>query len=281
MAGPVPGKWYVDWQSEDHGHAFDGRHALNDKNLVRNYESFTDVCLLKERLDPSRRVSLLEVGCATGEFFRYLRIRYPLVDYHGIDISQSAIARACQKYPSERFFASDPNSKVADAVRALGMRENPAILYTKDVVHHQTNPWEFVSQLLEMTRDALIMRVRTRDVGQTVTDPELACQYHYHGWMPYIVMNLQELIDHIMSQLPRCELVVYRNHVVLGGRENRFLPRECYPSETGTAETAVGVFPSSEHPGRVRVEDRKDQAIRYSLDYRLKHYVRRVLRSLV
>jgi len=279
--GPVPRKWYVDWQSEDHGRVFDGRRALSDKNLVRNYESFNDVQLLNERLDRARKVSLLEVGCATGEFYRYLRTKYPLVNYRGIDISRSAIARARQKYPQERFFVSDAGAKVADTVKLLGMPENPAIVYSKDVAHHQTNPREFVTQLVEVTSEALIIRVRTRDVGQTVADPELSCQYHYQGWMPYIVLNLEELIAHITSLLPGCELVAYRNHVVLGGRENRFLPKECYLPETGTAETAVGVFLKTDHPGRVRVEDRKDRAIRYSLDRRLKNYAGRILRNLV
>ena len=250
---------------------------MDNRNLVRYYESFNDVRLLNERLDRSRRVTFLEVGCATGEFYRYLRIRYPQVGYSGVDISRSAIARAQEKYPRARFFLSDPNVKMADVLKQLSMPENPQVVCAKDVVHHQTNPWEFVTQLLDVTSEALIMRVRTRDVGQTVTDPELSCQYHYDGWMPYIVMNLQELIDHITGQRPRCELVVYRNHVVLGGRENRFLPKECYFPETGTAETAVGVFLKTEHPGRISVKDRKDQDVRYSLDYRLKNYARRIL----
>lgn len=254
---------------------------MDDKSLVRNYESFNDVRLLNERLDRSRKVSLLEVGSATGEFYRYLRLKYPNVDYYGIDISRSAIARAREKYPRARFFLSDVNVKMTDVVRQLGVSRNPGVVYVKDVVHHQTTPLEFISQLLHVTSEALVMRLRTRDVGQTVADPELSCQYHYHGWMPYIVMNLQELIDHITSQVPGCELVVYRNHMILGGRENRFLPKECYLAETGTAETAVGIFLRTESPGRVSVEDRRDQNLRYPLGYRVRSFARRILRSLL
>ena len=281
VMGPDCTRWHADWQSGDHARLFDSRHVLDGKNLIRNYESFNDVWLLNEHLDRSRRVSLLEVGCATGEFYRYLRIKYPQVDYYGIDISRAAIVRAREKYPRAQFFLNDPNLRLVDTLKQLGIPEDPDIVYVKDVVHHQTNPWEFVTQLLEATSETLIMRVRTREVGPTVTDPELSCQYHYDGWMPYIVMNLQELIDHITSQRQKCELVVHRNHVILGGRENRFLPKECYLPETGTAETAVGVFLRTEHPGSVRVADRKDQDIRYSLDYRLKNYARRILRNLV
>jgi hypothetical protein len=169
--------------------------------------------------------------------------------------------------------------RMADVVKQLGMAETPEIVYAKDVVHHQTSPFEFVAQLLQVSSEALIMRVRTRDFGQTVADPELSCQYHYHGWMPYIVVNIDELVDYVTHKVPGCEMVVYRSHVILGGRENRFLPKECYLPETGTAETAVGVFLKTEHPGRVRLEDRKEQNVRYSLDYRLKNYARRMFRT--
>lgn len=280
-AGLTSTKWYADWQSKDHARVFSGRQALGGRNLVRNYESFNDVRLLNERLDPSRKVTLLEVGCATGEFYRYLRIKYPRVEYYGIDISRPAIAEAQEKYPRARFFLNDANMKMVDAIQQLNIPRNPEVVYAKDVVHHQIDPWDFLTQLLHVASEVLILRVRTRDVGQTVLEPDLSCQYHYNGWMPYIVMNLQELTDRITDQRPKCELVLYRSHVVLGGRENRFLPKECYLPETGTAETAVGVFLKTEHPGRVSVEDRKDQNVRYTLDYRLKNYARRVLMSFV
>lgn len=251
-------KWCADWQNEDHASHFDVRTALDDSNLLRNYECFNDVLLLNERIDRSKSLTLLEVGCATGEFYRYLQVRYPKLKYYGIDISHPAITRAKEKYPEARFFVSDPEAKILNVFEDPGIPRHPEVVYTKDVVHHQTSPFEFVSELLQIASEALIMRVRTRDIGPTETNPEFSCQYHYKGWVPYIVMNLQDLLDRITDQVPGCEVVVYRNHVVLGGQYNRHLPEACSLKRTGTAETAIGVFLATAHPGKITVEDRRD-----------------------
>ena len=273
-------RWYVDWQELEHARLFDGRHRLSKRDLARNYRSFNDVRLLEERLDRTRSLKFLEVGCATGEFYRYLRTQYPQIGYYGVDVSRPAVARAKEKYPKGNFFVTDPGLPVADNLRMLGIPASPDIVYAKDVLHHQTDPHAFLLQLLTIASGAVILRTRTRDIGQTVADPELSCQYHYKGWMPYIVLNLQELIKSVQTQAPRCELIIYRNHMILGGWENRFLPKECYLPETGTAETAMGVFLETENPGRVHVEDRKDQDLVYSSGYRFKNLICRALRQI-
>lgn len=271
------GEWYGDWQSTDHVRVLDRRYALSDASLVRNYEAFNDVCLLNERLDRASDAALLEVGCATGEFYRYLRVKRPRVRYYGVDIARAAIARAREKYPAGRFFAGEPGVPVADALRSLDLPGAWEVVYAKDVVHHQTRPFDFLAQLLDVTADMLIMRLRTRDRGATVTDPDVSCQHHYQGWMPYIVINVQELIEHIRTRAPRSEIVVYRHHMVLGGQHNRFLPKECYLPETGTAETVVGVFSRTTRPGEVTLENRKDPLPRYSVTSRLNGLVTRML----
>ncbi len=269
-------KWYADWQHPDHVPLFDGRSTLSDRELARNYESFNDVRLLKERVDRSRDLTILEVGCATGEFSRYLRITYPRARYYGIDVSRSAIARAREKYPHVPLFAVEPSMTIADALHVLRV-PRPEFVYSKDVAHHQTNPFPFISELVSVASEAVILRTRTRDVGETVGDAELSCQYHYDGWVPYIVMNLEELIHHLRSQVPACELVICRNHMVLGGRENRYLPKECYLPETGTAETVVGIVLKTERPGQTTLEDRTDRNLEYPLGYRVTNFARRLL----
>lgn len=270
-------KWYADWQHEGHVELFDQRACLSDRDLVRNFESFNDVRLLKARLEETKEISLLEVGCATGEFYRYLRIRSPKVRYTGIDLSEVAIRRAKEKYPEGRFTLSEPSGRIADTLRAIKGFSQPDIVYSKDVLHHQVDPSSFLSELLHIPSQALILRTRTRDIGETLFDPELSCQYHYRGWMPYIVFNLQMLIDQIRSEKPQSDLVVLRNHMILGGKENRFLPKDCYFPQTGTAETALGVFFQGSHPGQVQVEDRKESISGASLPSRVKRYVRRIL----
>ncbi len=270
--------WYADWQHPEHVMHFDARSRLDARNLIRNYEAFNDVRLLKERLDSSRAIDLLEVGCATGEFARYVRVRFPRARYVGLDLSEAAIARARAKYPQTAFFMVEAGRPLADSLRTLGILAHPDVIYSKDVVPHQVEPLAFLSDLIRQASEAVIVRCRTRDRGQTEYDPERSCQYHYGGWMPYIVLNLQELIDHLLAEAPGSEVVVYRHHMVLGGSNNRFLPKDLYLTETGAAETAVGLFKKTDRPGRVTVQDRSDGAFTATWDYRMTRVMQQVLR---
>lgn len=263
-------QWFGDWQNQGHAALFDSRAGLSDRMLRIQMEAFNDVRLLREWLDPARAVRLLEVGCATGEFYRYLRGNLPRVEYWGMDISRPAIARAREKYSRGRFFECDERQILRDNLRRLAPDLTPEVLYSKDVLHHQTDPWGFLRQLLEVPSEALILRTRTRDAGATVLDPQLSCQRHYQGWMPYLVLNLEELAERIRAAAPAAEIAVLRHRMVLGGRENRFLPKECYEPETGTAETAVGVFLKSGRPGTLSVTDRVDSNPSYPLTERIR-----------
>lgn len=274
-------QWYTDWQSAEHARRFDFGLSLDIKNLQRSYESLNDVHLLNNRIERNQALTLVEVGCATGEFYRYLRIKHPHVNYFGTDISRVAITRAKEKYPQASFFVIDPSDEVTNQIRQLPMSSNPEIVYAKDVVHHQIDPFGFIYELLRLASETLIFTCRTRDVGETMLDPELSCQYHYNGWMPYIVMNLQDLINHIAKGFPGCEVVALRNHMILGGQHNRFLPKECYLAETGTAETAVGVFKRTAHPGKVSIEDQKELAFQFTLSSRLRRRIGATLRGLL
>jgi len=273
-------EWYRDWQDPAHGERFDARSRLDARNLIRNYEAFNDVRLLKEWLDSSRSVDLLDVGCATGEFSRYVHLRFPRVRYIGLDLSEAAIARAQTKYPDTTFFVVEATRPLADTLKTLGVPEHPAIIYSKDVVPHQLEPLAFLSGLIRQASEAVIVRCRTRDRGQTERDPERSCQYHYGGWMPYIVLNLQELLEHLLAEAPDSDVVVYRHHIVLGGSNNRFLPKELYLEETGTAETAVGIFKQSARPGRVSIQDRPEEDFVGTWDYRIKGVAQRAVSKL-
>jgi SAM-dependent methyltransferase len=269
--------WYGDWQNRDHVRHFDFRSSLDDRNILRNYESLNDVRLLAERIDRTRELRLLEIGCATGEFMRYLRLRFPSIRYYGVDISRPAIERAMEKYPDGRFFCISRDEEIRTLPGRIGLSGPPQIVYAKDVAQHQVRPFAFVSDLVALASETVIIRCRTRDVGKTELDPERSCQYHYDGWMPYIVMNLRELLDHIIGLAPHCELAVYRNHMVLGGYHGRYLPKDCYLRETGTAETALAVFLRTDRPGHVSIADRLDQNPRYTLDHLVRAGVRKAL----
>jgi hypothetical protein len=136
-------------------------------------------------------------------------------------------------YPAARFHV------VQDPIRS--MPDSPAeLVFARDVVMHAMNPREFLGELYEITIHHLVLRLRTKEKGETIYDPVQSCLYAYGNWVPYIVFNTAELISLLGSCKPRpSRILVRRNPVVLGGYNGRFLPKEFYYPETGTAETAL------------------------------------------
>ena len=222
------------WGREQHAVHFDALSHVPRFVLRRSYERFNEVRLLNAALDHAREPSLLlEVGCATGEFYRYLTLRHPRVTYVGCDISRPATERACQKYPEGRFILTDVDLKAVNHV-------DPDVIFCRDVAHHQPDPLAFIRKLYGMARSLLVMRIRTRDAGETVRDPALSCQLNYGVWAPYIVVNSQELLKELAQFIPQPSLVrLVKHYMVLGGQHARYLPKECYFPETGTAESAL------------------------------------------
>ena len=74
--------------------------------------------------DTSERFSLNDLGCGYGALFDYLVNNYVEFDYAGIDISESMIRAAEQRYkdkPNARFVLSSEPDQVADYAVASGI----------------------------------------------------------------------------------------------------------------------------------------------------------------
>jgi len=222
------------WQESEHADFFDARATLSARELRRCYESFNEFRLFLDHKGEIEGRLFVEIGCATGELYRYLRQYHPEFHYRGYDISHSAIARARQKFPEGRFDTCEPD--LSD-LRQCDLK--PSVLWVRDVVHHQPDPFEYLSKLLPLSEEITILRIRTRDRGPSVIDPERSCQRHYDYWVPYIVLNTDEIVEFISHTIPVESMFVLKNHVQLGGWNNRYLPKDCYYPETGTAETAI------------------------------------------
>lgn len=223
------------WNSDQHAREFDGFRFIPTFSLKALYESFNEVRLLGEvAKDKAGGFSLLEVGCATGELYRYLSARHPKVTYTGCDISQPAIERARSKFPKQAsFHLTDGELNTVQEMRA-------DIVFCRDVVHHQADPFAFLEKLYDLCTTGMILRIRTRDSGESVLDPELSCQYIYETWVPFMVLNSDEVVSKLTPLEPApARIKLVKNYTVLGGVYRRFLPKSCYEESTGTAETAL------------------------------------------
>jgi SAM-dependent methyltransferase len=272
---------YAAWNDKTHAKYFDGGYNLNLRGLKKVYESYNEVKLFLNSKSGLLGNQLLEVGCATGEFLRYIDKYHNEFDYFGVDISKPAIERAKEKYPDGNLFCMNENLLLSETLNRMKIK--PSILYARDVVLHQTNPFEFLQDIISIPSELAIFRIRTRDKGVTVLNPELSCQYHYNKWVPYMVLNIDEVIAAISSQVHFESLYIIKNYQQLGGHTNRYLPKECYYPETGTAETscAIKISENKVEKPKIIIEEVKDSNASFNLfDYKLDYIIKRVRKML-
>jgi SAM-dependent methyltransferase len=218
---------------QEHAELFGTWDRYATRKLVRLCNQFNECQLFRTLVGNEDCRTLSDVGCATGRFYRFFRTVWPTLEYKGFDISAVAIEEARRHFPKGSFRVFDGNLKSVPEIGA-------DIVWCRDVVHHQTDPGGFLSDLYDTTGKYLILRVRTREVGSTVFDVSQSCQYTYGNWVPYIVFNTSELIDLVRSFKPvPAKITLWRHPVVLGGQNGRFSPKELYYPETGTAEASV------------------------------------------
>ncbi len=250
----------------DENYTFEKFHdawaKLTCRELKKTYESFNEVRLFLKHKRDLRGKHFVEIGCSAGELYRYLRMYHPTVQYYGFDISQSAINRSKEKYPEANFSVCR-----RDLSDIRSVCPNPAVVFARDVILHQTKPFEFLERVLALPCEMLVMRLRTRDVGPTVLDPDLSCQWSYTTWIPYMVLNVDEVLDTVKKTGRAASISLIKNYRQLGGWNFRYLPKDCYDPKTGTAETAMLVQFSSDPPSTPKIEigRQADSDPRYTL----------------
>ena len=229
--------FFQGWEDDEHVRIFDWFSYFPTPLFLKQFEYFNEVRLMKEyfELNGSKDKTMFEVGCATGEVFRYLQKRRFNCNYRGFDISEKAVNAAQRKFPNGQFICVEENTR--QIIEDYGQAD---IVFSRDVIIHQTDVWGFLDALVELTKSTLIMRMKTRDVGSTCLDPELSCQAHYGKyWMPYVVINVDEFCQFLAQKAEIKKITILKSYGILGGRNGRYLPKELYFPDAGTAETSV------------------------------------------
>lgn len=226
---------HIGWDTQDHLKEFDHWNTMNNSEFIFKYGSFQEQKYLKERINNFQSPSILDFGCATGTTNKFLRIIAKNINYKykGVDISKPSIEKAKKYYNKNEFELIEENSNFLE-------KNIFDIVYSRDTVLHQSDPYSFIKSLLKATNKSLILRLRTRDHGETIFDIEKSCQLHYDNfWMPYIILNFDELIEFLKAQENVSQIKVNRSYMVLGGQNYRYLDKDLYFKKAGTAETSL------------------------------------------
>lgn len=241
------------------------------------FEASNEILLFQQNKASLKGRDFVDIGCATGELYRYMNRYQRDFHYRGFDVSAPAIRRAKEKYPKGSFFVCDE-----DLASVAKESPSPAVVFARDVVHHQPDPFAFVAKLLAITGEVALLRFPTRDHGETLLDPEMSCQWHFGHWVPYIVPNVDDLVERITGSANVKKLFIYKHYQQLGGLNNRFLQKELYIPETGTALSAVYVELADEPvpDPQIVVRDHREPTPRPTFRGLLSRGLRRARRSM-
>ena len=223
------------WNKDEHKEAFDVWNKMS-----KNYFKFLFGCFYENQylinyLKKNPNLNLIDVGCGTAPLLRYLKLKKVLVDYFGVDISESCIQRA-KVIHEKNYFKKITTQNLAEQFDG----KKYDVVYSRDTVPHQLEPLKFIKSLIGVTKDTLVLRLRTRDLGSTIYDFEHSCQYMAGDeWVPYIVINCDELIEFFKSLSIVKKIIMNKSYTILGGQNSRFLEKNLYLKKTGTAETTM------------------------------------------
>jgi SAM-dependent methyltransferase len=243
-------KSYKGWDTSSHLETFDLWNKKGNLEFNFFYGNFAEQRYLLETVARLIDCSILDVGCATATTYRYLRNKLGKKSYRykGVDLSKPVLDKAIRLYP-EVDVVQKANENLYDY---FGQQFD--VVFSRDTILHQTEPYKFIQELMDISKNALILRLRTRDNGKTELDIDKSCQRHYDKfWMPYVVLNIDELISFV-SQNARLErITINKEYQILGGTNQRYLPKELYSSATGGAETSLLLEFSDKEIDKVKI----------------------------
>ena len=230
-------KYFKGWDNKSHLDKFNPWNYYSNSFFNYTFGSFYENKKILELIKKKNNIEVLDVGCASGYLLRYILKNvsgFNTKNYLGVDISKSAIEFAKKKYGINNFKVLDNENLIFNDNTLYD------IVYSRDTILHQVNPIQFINKLLKLSKNYIVLRLRTRDKGKTEFNSEHSCQMHYDKyWMPYIVINIDELIEIFKMNAFIKEVSINKSYMTLGGQNYRFLPKDLYFSDSGTAETSI------------------------------------------
>tara|TARA_B100000579_G_C22802628_1_gene840764 strand:+ start:861 stop:1703 length:843 start_codon:yes stop_codon:yes gene_type:complete len=274
-------KYFTGWDTKSHLDKFNPWNYYSNSFFNYTFGAFFENKKMLELLNKNNNISVLDVGCASGYLLRYIlknKSDFNTKNYLGIDISKSAIDFAQKKYGKANFQVLDNEN--------LTFKDNTLydIVYSRDTIQHQVNPIQFINKLLNLSKNYLVVRLRTRDKGKTEFNSDVSCQMHYDKfWMPYIVINIDELIQIFKLNAFIKEILINKSYMILGGQNQRYIPKDLYFSEFGTAETTIvlKLDRSKDYTNILKINEKSEkEGQNYINENRLKFLIYRVLNKL-
>jgi len=223
------------WNSPSHLEAFsDWFEDLRIYRELRSRQIYQNLgrCL-SEVVDQAEVINELGVGGGRSyQFFTNLlngrrKGRAKNGNYKGYNIAQQCVD-LCNSTFGPRFELVDESSEFRKC----------DLFFFFDVLVHSEDPLALLDKVSLSTTKFLCFQTPTRDAGVTEYNPEKSCRLENGTWVPWIVFNLDELLDELRERGFERFLVLKACKDFSGGGK-RFLPKEFFEPAVGSARTAI------------------------------------------
>jgi hypothetical protein len=224
---------YASWVKPNHLRAFsDYTYDLPLFARKRNRQIYSSIGRCLEVVIPYCD-EIVEIGVGGGRSYSYLddlsnRVDARRYKYTGYDLSRQCV-EFCKRQYGDFFHLSN----------AVGTQYQKAdLVYFFDVMVHSHDPLEFLDAAAVAAKRYLCFQTPTRDLGSTEYDPDKSCRLENGSWIPWIVFNVSELVLEIQKRGFH-KILLIKDYKKFAGNAPRFLPKEFFESDVGSARTAV------------------------------------------
>ncbi len=202
------------------------------------YSSFKSLEILKKHPE----YNILEIGIGAGNFYRFLKINKIKNNYTGGDISEFYVNLANKIHKSNNFILTSLD-------QSLNLEQKYDFVYSRNVALHQSNPYDFIDNIIKKTGSKLIIELRSRDIGDTNFDVNNSCQLVDGVWVPYIILNYEELKDFLLKKdfIKNSKITLNRQYMIFGGKNLRYLEKDLYYKKTKTANIIITIELDKQH----------------------------------
>ena len=277
----IQDKYFKGWNTKKHLNLFNPWNNYSNSFFNYTFGAYYENKYMIKLLRKNKEYSVIDVGCASGYLLRYINKNiknFSKKNYYGVDLSKSAIEFAKKKYGNNNF------ELLEDEKLILKNKYKYDIVYSRDTILHQLNPLLFIEKLINLSNNYVVVRLRTRDYGKTEYDIKESCQMHYDKfWMPYIVINVNELVELFKRNIYIKKLHINKSYMILGGQNYRSLPKELFFTETGGAETTIILELDKLNNNKDKLEIKETyekEGLTYLKNFKFKFLIYRLLNKL-
>lgn len=173
------------------------RHEVSDL-----YES--ERVFLPRVLFPGAKV--LDIGCASGGFFNIMRSMEPAIDYVGLDIVESAIEMAQNRYPEARFLFGDGFEIPFDD----GTFD---LVHCTSVLNNEPRYQELLAEMYRVSNRFVLTDMR---LLKNLATMENTGPFYYdikfegesqEATVPYVVNDADEMVNYLLGLHPRPQVL--------------------------------------------------------------------------